>query len=70
MNVKQDIEERALFQAEEIQRLQNIADKYNELIMAVGNKYPGESRHETALRYIVERESQPCSKASNDIKEN
>jgi hypothetical protein len=27
-------------------------DKYMELIMAVGTKYPGESRHETALKYI------------------
>jgi hypothetical protein len=26
--------------------------QYNELLMAVGNKYEGESRHETALRYI------------------
>jgi len=31
--------------------------KYDELIYAVGNKYPGESRHETALRYIQEREN-------------
>jgi len=30
--------------------------KYDELIMAVGNKWPGESRHETALRYIREAE--------------
>ena len=26
--------------------------KYNELLFAVGNKYPNETRHETALRYI------------------
>ncbi len=26
--------------------------KYEELIAAVENKYPGESRHQTALRYI------------------
>jgi hypothetical protein len=31
--------------------------QYNELIMAVGNKYPGETRHETALRYIREAET-------------
>ena len=30
-------------------------EKYNELIMAVSNKYPDETRHETALRYIRER---------------
>jgi hypothetical protein len=36
---------------------------YHELIMAVGNKYDGESRHETALRYIRQAEavgSTPC----------
>ena len=29
-------------------------DKYNELIMSVETKYDGETRHETALRYIRE----------------
>ena len=33
------------------------ADKYDELIMAVETKVPDESRHETALRYIRERET-------------
>lgn len=27
-------------------------DPYQELLMAVGNKYPNETRHQTALRYI------------------
>jgi|JI10StandDraft_1071094.scaffolds.fasta_scaffold101188_8 hypothetical protein len=31
--------------------------RYNELLLAVSNKYPGETRHETALRYIRERET-------------
>jgi hypothetical protein len=31
--------------------------KYEELIYAVASKWPGESRHETALRYIREREA-------------
>jgi hypothetical protein len=31
-------------------------EKYNELLFAVGNKYPGETRHETALRYIRQAE--------------
>lgn len=35
----------------------SIEAKYYELIMAVDSKWPGESRHETALRYIRERES-------------
>ena len=30
---------------------------YHELLWAVGSKYEGESRHETALRYIRERET-------------
>ena len=30
--------------------------KYIQLILAVTSKYPNESRHETALRYIIERE--------------
>ena len=33
------------------------AERYKELIYAVGNKYPNESRHETALRYIKRAES-------------
>lgn len=32
-------------------------EKYNELILAVETKYPNESRHETALRYIREAEN-------------
>lgn len=34
-----------------------IKEKYMELIMAVATKFPGETRHETALRYILEREN-------------
>ena len=33
-----------------------ISEKYNELLMNVGRKFPGESRHETALRYIKDKE--------------
>ena len=35
--------------------------KYHELIMAVCRKFPGESRHETALRYIREVEARAVS---------
>lgn len=31
--------------------------KYNELLFAVGRKYPDETRHETALKYIRRAES-------------
>ena len=37
--------------------MDELRSKYEELIMAVASKYEGESRHETALRYIQERES-------------
>ncbi len=35
----------------------DITAKYYELIYAVGKKYPSESRHETALRYIRNAET-------------
>lgn len=42
---------------------------YSELIDAVGSKHPGESRHETALRYIREAEERTGSSLrSYDIK--
>ena len=41
----------------EIDRLAAITDKYGELIYAVGMKHPGETRHETALRYIMQAEA-------------
>jgi len=31
--------------------------RYNELLMAVESKFPGETRHQTALRYIRDREN-------------
>ena len=37
---------------------------YNELIYAVATKHEGETRHETALRYIQERESQKSDECS------
>ena len=41
--------------AEEIAGLRR---DYLELIYAVGNKWPGETRHQTALRYIYNAEHQ------------
>ena len=40
-------------------RIAELEAAYNELIMAVAQKFYGETRHQTALRYIVERESPP-----------
>jgi hypothetical protein len=37
-------------------KLAELQEKYNELIMAVETKFPNESRHETALRYIKSAE--------------
>jgi hypothetical protein len=36
--------------------LEEMKRKYDEIIYAVGNKYEGETRHETALRYIKNAE--------------
>lgn len=41
-------------QAEEIQSLKS---KYHELLYQVAKKFPDESRHETALRYIRQAEN-------------
>ena len=36
--------------------LEKACDKYDELLMAVKRTFPGETRHQTALRYIQEAE--------------
>lgn len=41
---------------DEIARLKSIDKKYYDLIMVVENKYEGETRHETAKRFIKEAE--------------
>lgn len=43
-------------------------EKYDELLYAVGQKFPGESRHETALRYIREREHSVDNSAAKESK--
>ena len=40
-----------------LKRLEDLREKYNELLYAVGNKYPDETRHQTALRYIIQAEA-------------
>ena len=39
-----------------INRIAAMHDRYNELIMAVAQKWPNETRHQTALRYIQQQE--------------
>ena len=43
-----------------------LREKYDELIYAVANKHQGETRHQTALRYIQEREKPNDQAASCD----
>jgi len=38
------------------QQHRELERNYNELIMAVARKWPGETRHQTALRYIKDSE--------------
>lgn len=45
-----------------------IRAKYNELIMSVGNKYPNETRHQTALRYILQAENNTRTGSENKLK--
>lgn len=42
------------------QPLRHVSKLYDELLYAVARKFPGESRHETALRYIREAEKRPA----------
>jgi hypothetical protein len=39
------------------ERVRELESKYNELIMAVACKFPDETRHDTALRYIRNAEA-------------
>jgi hypothetical protein len=42
----------------------DLQSKYYELLYAVSKKYPGESRHQTALTYIQERNTGGQSNAA------
>ena len=48
------------------QQRDRLAVDYNELIMMVGNKYPNETRHQTALKYIKQAETvvDSCAEAA------
>lgn len=54
--------------ADEIEELHEIRGRYNELIFAVARKFENETRHKTALRYILESET--GSGPSNDAGQN
>jgi len=47
----------AAFELSELEKDKaGLVEKYNDLIMCVSKKYPGESRHDTAKRYLLDRE--------------
>ncbi len=48
--------------AAELRRLHEVEGRYHELLYAVSNAYAGESRHQTALRYI--QQSEMCDSAA------
>ena len=50
----------------EVSDIYELERKYNELIYAVQKKYPNETRHETALRYIQEAESKGPTQTEPD----
>lgn len=50
----------------EYESLEEIKQKYHELLYAVAKKYAGETRHQTALRYIKECEEESCD-AARDV---
>ena len=53
--------------AEERERVVEVEEKYQELIMAVEKKYEGETRHETALKYIRRAENKDYGEAVNSF---
>lgn len=55
--------ERELIQANAT--IAELQKNYNELIMTVASKFPNETRHQTALRYIFLMESK-CDRAMSD----
>lgn len=49
---------------EQREKLSDLQSKYSELLYGVAQKFPGESRHETALRYIRAMEDVPSHEAA------
>ena len=55
--------ETAAIRAERDEALRVLRADYDELLMAVEHKYPNETRHQTALRYIEQAETSSGSDA-------
>lgn len=54
------------FAAKELENAENVQALYNELVMAVATKHRGETRHDSALRYIKEREGLSYGAAASE----
>lgn len=50
-------------------QLQQAQQRYNDLIMQVGKKFPGETRHDTAKRYIQQAERPSSDTAHTALQE-
>ena len=55
---------------ESVDTLEDVSNKYHELLLAVESKCPGETRHETALRYISEAERRGTSDTKQEKVQN
>ena len=53
-------------QAAEIERLRAISDKYIKLLMLVTDVCPGETRHETAVRLLQQRQEFNSAQAGKE----
>ena len=56
-----------LVEAGVMQKITDLEEKYNELIYAVVRKFPDETRHQTALRYIKEVEDNTGKNAESNF---
>ena len=57
------IKDHLLAEAKAEARVAELEEQYGELIFAVATKYPDETRHQTALRYIQQAENREDSPA-------
>jgi len=55
-NIRKNIEPEIQKLKQQAAAGQRAVEKYNELISHVETKHPNETRHETAIRYIIEKE--------------
>jgi hypothetical protein len=66
-NFNQAIDDCKPIVAKLLKEIDRLKKGYSELLMAVGNKYKGETRHETALKYIKRAEEVNGLEASKTV---